>query len=83
MFDNKYCMFRMLISGLDEATQATLSYMYSKERGHEEYRKRQEREKLKKEIVNEVLSLIKLNIDVSNVTEQIEELDKYIRKLGQ
>ena len=42
MYDNRSNMFRMLISGLDKATQQTLSIMYARERSYELMNKQRE-----------------------------------------
>ena len=82
MYDNRSNMFRMLISGLDKATQQTLSIMYARERSYELMNKQKEREKLVKDVADEVLSRISATVDVTDIVEKIEELDKAIKKLG-
>lgn len=82
MYDNRSNMFRMLISGLDKATQQTLSIMYARERSYELMNKQREREKLVKDVADEVLSRISATVDVSEVVSEIEEIQKALNKLG-
>ena len=82
MLDNKWNMFNLLISGLDKATQQTLSMMYMQEKNHEFINNQQEHKKLVKEVADEVLSRISATVDVTDIVEKIEELDKAIKKLG-
>ena len=82
MYDNRSNMFRMLISGLDKATQQTLSIMYARERSYELMNKQREREKLVKDFADEVLSRISATVDVSEIVSEIEEIQKALDKLG-
>lgn len=82
MYDNKSNMFRMLISGLDRATQQTLNIMYARERSYELINKQREREKLVKDVADEVLSRISATVDVSEIVSEIEEIQKALDKLG-
>ena len=82
MYDNRSNMFRMLISGLDKATQQTLRIMYARERSYELMNKQREREKLVKDVADEVLSRISATVDVSEIVSEIEEIQKALDKLG-
>ena len=82
MFDNKSNMFRLLISGLDKATQQTLSIMYAREKALEFANQQREREKLVKDVADEVLSRISATVDVTDILDEIEEIQKALDKLG-
>ena len=82
MYDNRSNMFRMLISGLDKATQQTLSIMYARERSYELMNQQREREKLVKDVADEVLSRISATVDVSEIVSEIDEIQKALNKLG-
>jgi DNA-binding winged helix-turn-helix (wHTH) protein len=49
----------------------------------ERFEREREMQKLKEEIVQEVLSRISVSIDVSDVIEEIEELRRAIDSLGE
>ena len=74
-------MFNELIKGLDKSLQATLCYMYQKEKIKSEYQSQIEKEKLKKEIVEEVLANISVTVDVTDILEEIEAIQKAIDNL--
>ena len=62
--------------------QASLRQMYNKARIHDEFRRRQEMEELKKEVAEYVISHISATLDVSEIVDQIEELRRAIDSLG-
>ena len=74
--------FQQLIKGLDKTIQATLLAMYRKSVLAEELIFRVEIDKLKKEIVNEVLESIRASADMKQILSQIDELNQAIDKLG-
>lgn len=75
-------LFDALIGGMDKAMQASLRQMYNKARIHDEFRRRQEMEELKKEVAEYVISHISATLDVSEIVDQIEELRRAIDSLG-
>lgn len=75
-------MFESLIKGLDEATQTTLRILYAKNRILEEEYARREKEQLKQEVAEYVISHLQATVDISEVLMQIEELRKAIDSLG-
>lgn len=79
---NKISIFNQLIQGLDKSTRATLSYMFQKELMNDEYERKNEMERMKKEIADDVLSRITATVDVSEIVAQIEDLQKALDKLG-
>lgn len=74
--------FQQLIKGLDKTIQATLLAMYRKSVLAEELIFRAEIDKLKKEIVDEVLESIRASADMKQILSQIDELNQAIDKLG-
>lgn len=74
--------FQQLIKGLDKTIQATLLAMYRKSVIAEELIFRVEIDKLKKEIVDEVLESIRASADMKQILSQINELNQAIDKLG-
>lgn len=74
--------FQQLIKGLDKTIQATLLAMYRKSVLAEELIFRVEIDKLKKEIVDEVLESIRASADMKQILSQIDELNQAIDKLG-
>lgn len=74
--------FQQLIKGLDKTIQATLLAMYRKSVLAEELIFRAEIDKLKKEIVDEVLESIRASADMKQILSQINELNQAIDKLG-
>jgi hypothetical protein len=56
--------------------------MYARERSYELMNKQREREKLVKDVADEVLSRISATVDVSEIVSEIEEIQKALDKLG-
>ena len=56
--------------------------MYARERSDELINKQREREKLVKDVADEVLSRISATVDVSEIVSEIEEIQKALDKLG-
>jgi hypothetical protein len=56
--------------------------MYARERSYELMNKQREREKLVKDVADEVLSRISATVDVSEIVSEIEEIQKALNKLG-
>ena len=75
-------MFEYFIKGLDQAAQATLRLMYAQSRIIDEENRRREKEQLKQEVAEYVISHIKATVDISEVLLEIEELRKAIESLG-
>ena len=74
-------LFDALIEQYDKDKQATLKMMYLRCVQAEEARQRQEREKLKREIVAEVLQQISVSADTKEAVLKIEELQKILNNL--
>lgn len=74
-------LFDALIGQYDKETQATLKMMYVRCVQAEEARRCQEYDKLKKEIVAEVLQKISVSADIKDAMLQIEELQKILNNL--
>ena len=71
-------VFRTLIQDLQNRKEYTLALQLQHDLIANDFIDRQEREKLKKEIVNEIMS----NIDVLLETKAIDKLNKTINNLG-
>ena len=71
--------FRYLISGMDSKMQAQLNYMYSTSRMHDEFLYRQEKEKMKQEIIEEIMSRITVTLDdtaIKQLRDMIDDLGR-------
>ena len=79
---NKMSIFNQLIKDFDHVTRASLSYMFQREMARDERNRRDEMEKMKKEIADDVLSRITATVDVSEIVSEIEEIQKALDKLG-
>ena len=75
-------MFESIISGLDQATQTALRIIYAKNRILERENYLKEKEQLKQEVAEYVISHIKATVDISEILMEIEELRKAIENLG-
>ena len=75
-------MFEYFISGMEKGLQAQLKIWYTHQQMLDQYRNKQEREKLKKEIKQEVLAEIQLSTDVEQAILDIKALNDEINKLG-
>lgn len=74
--------FEYFISGMEKGLQAQLRIDYIHQQMLDQYRNKQEREKLKKEIKQEVLAEIQLSTDVEQAILDIKALNDEINKLG-
>ena len=75
--------FNHFTSGMESKMQAYLSLEFKRMLMLERFEREREMQKLKEEIVQEVLSRISVSIDVSDVIEEIEELRRAIDSLGE
>ena len=75
-------MFNYLAKQFEPQTQITLNQMYNNYRNIEEDNWRREKEQLKDEIVNEILSRLSLSTDVQEAVKHIENLGNAINNLG-
>ena len=75
-------IFEYLIKGLDQATQATLRYMYQHSRMLDEVNLQREKEQFKQEDAEYVISHIKATVDISEVLLEIDKLKKALESLG-
>ena len=56
--------------------------MYAREKALEFANQQREREKLVKDVADEVLSRISATVDVTDILDEIEEIQKALDKLG-
>lgn len=75
-------IFEYFISGMEKGLQAQLRIWYNHQQMLDQYRNKQEREKLKREIKQEVLAEIQLSTDVEQAILDIKALNDEINKLG-
>lgn len=71
-------MFNWFLRGLDMTAQATLRSMYAKSRLTDEANHRREMEQMKKEITEDVLSRISIQLDDT----ALKQLRDMLRSLG-
>ena len=76
-------LFNYFISGMEESMQAQLRYMYSRNSMLNEYQRRQEMERMKKEITEDVLSRISIMFETGEALEKVNALNKAINQLGE
>ena len=74
--------FRHLISGMDSKLQMELNLMYAHKSMRDEWEHRHEMERLKKEIVEEVLSRISIMFETGEALKEINALNKAIEQLA-
>ena len=75
---NQDSMFDLMLKAMENTGDIMLRYQFQKEMMKNSFLDRQEREKLKEEIVQEVLARISIVLE----DEAIKELDKMLRNLG-
>lgn len=75
-------MFDYFINGLDSKMQATLNMMYMNSMRVDEMNHRREMEQMKKEIIEEVLSLISIMFETGEAIKEINALNKAIEQLA-
>ena len=73
---NNNSMFESFIQGLDKNLQAQLSYYFRKQMILEDFAKSKEMQKMKAEIIDEVLQRISLSTNAEDVISQIKDLQK-------
>ena len=74
-------LFRNMISGFESNLQAQLNYQYTHNKMLNELERRQEIERMKKEIVEEVLSRISIMFETGEAIQKINALNKAIEQL--
>lgn len=74
-------LFRNMISGFESKLQAQLNYQYTHNKMLNELERRQEIERMKKEIVEEVLSRISIMFETGEAIQKINALNKAIEQL--
>lgn len=74
--------FRHLISGMDSKLQMELNWMYAHKRMRDDWEHKHEMERMKREIVEEVLSRISIMFETGEAIKKINSLDKAIEQLG-
>lgn len=67
---------------LSSTGNAALGVMFQKEMQKKALYDRQERERLKQEIINEIMSNFHATVDVSEIIQEIDELRYAIERLG-
>ena len=75
---NQNSMFDLMLKAMENTGDIMLRYQFQKEMMKNSFLDRQEREKLKEEIVQEVLARISIVLE----DEAIKELEKMLRNLG-
>ena len=76
-------LFRHFISGMDEKMQAQLNHMYARNSLFNEIERRQEIERMKKEITEDVLSRISIMFKTGEAIKKINALNKAIEQLAE
>ena len=71
-------MFEKMLDAMGNTADIMLRYQYQKEMFKDSLLERQEREKLKEEIIQEVVSRVSVVID----EQAIKQLDEMLRNLG-
>ena len=67
---------------LTSTGNAALAFLFQKEMKMQSLYNRQDRNQLKEEILNELISRIHATVDVTEIVQQIDELNKAIERLG-
>ena len=75
---NQDSMFDLMLKAMENTGDIMLRYQFQKEMMKNSFLDRQEREKLKEEIVQEVLARISIVLE----DEAIKKLDEMLRNLG-
>jgi hypothetical protein len=75
-------MFNTLLRAIEKTGDTMLAYQFQKDMMYEEMRQRAEHEKLVEEIVQRVLSRIKLTVDTTEIFAAIDGLNEKINSLG-
>ena len=75
---NQSSMFDLMLKAMENTGDIMLRYQFQKEMMKNSFLDRQEREKLKEEIVQEVLARISIVLE----DEAIKKLDEMLRNLG-
>lgn len=76
-------LFNYFISGMEKEMQAQLRYMYTRNNMLNEYERRQEMERMKKEITEDVLSRISIMFETGEALNKVNALNKAIEQLGE
>ena len=75
---NQDSLFELILKALENTGDVMLRYQFQKEMFKNSILERQEREKLKQEIINEIMQRISVVID----EQAIKQLDEMLRNLG-
>ena len=73
--------FNYFISGMEEELQGQLRYLYARNSILNEYEHRQEMERMKKEITEDVLSRISIMFETGEAIDKINALNEAIEQL--
>jgi len=79
---NNDSLFQHFIRGMDSKMQAELSHIYHQNRIKNQWLQQREREQLKKEIMEEVLSRISIMFETGEAIQKIHSLNKAIEQLA-
>ena len=82
MYRKNEDLFEHFLQGMDKELQAQLRYIFTHQMIQQEYQRKQEYERMKREIIEEVLNRIQVSVDISDVISKIKELRDEIDKLG-
>ena len=75
---NQHSLFELMLKAMENTGDVMLRYQFQKEMFKNSIFERQEREKLKQEIINEIMQRISVVID----EQAIKQLDEMLRNLG-
>lgn len=75
---NQHSLFELMLKAMENTGDVMLQYQFQKEMFKNSIFERQEREKLKQEIINEIMQRISVTID----EQAIKQLDEMLRNLG-
>lgn len=77
----KEILFQQIVRSLPECSRDTLYAMFSVYQRQELYDRMREKEQLKKEVTEEVLSRISTTLDISDCLRKIDELQQALDNL--
>jgi hypothetical protein len=76
-------LVRYVAHQFDPQVEATINYMYQRSQSAEYIEHKREMERLKQEIIKEVLKQISVTVDTQEALKNIKEVDHAIKELGQ
>ena len=76
-------LVRYVAQQFDPQVQSTINYMYRQSKMIDQVEHQREMEKLKQEIIEEVLKQLSVTVDSQEALKNIKEVDRAIKELGQ